>query len=243
MPKYKIKDPKSGKTLTVTSNRQPTQEEAQQIFAEQETTQLTEGKTQELSFEEEPIKLTEETIKKDPQWISAAKQVYQLNEGADAPELDSDEQYANYGLRYMGWFNYNLPKMGLEATQLKQGTDEQKQAFVTLMDMYDEKAPSWAGAGRAALGILSDPSTYVGVGTFGTATAGAQALKQAIKEGVKQGTKTGLKEGAKIGALEGAAYATADNALRQTARINAGAQDAFDFGQSASRRYWWKIFC
>lgn len=233
MPKYKIKDPKSGKTLTVTSNRQPTQEEAQQIFAEQETTQLTEGKTQELSFEEEPIKLTEETIKKDPQWISAAKQVYQLNEGADAPELDSDEQYANYGLRYMGWFNYNLPKMGLEATQLKQGTDEQKQAFVTLMDMYDEKAASWAGAGRAALGILSDPSTYVGVGTFGTATAGAQALKQAIKEGVKQGTKTGLKEGAKIGALEGAAYATADNALRQTARINAGAQDAFDFGQSA----------
>ena len=31
--------------------------------------------------------------------------------GADAPKLKSDEDYANYGLRQMGWFNYNLPNM------------------------------------------------------------------------------------------------------------------------------------
>ena len=242
MPKYEIKDPKSGKILIVDSNRQPTQEEAQKIFSEQaqETTEPALSPQEPLqpisppkTETPEPAKLTEKTIKKDQNWIAASKQVYELNEGVDAPKLDLDEQYANYGLRYMGWFNYNLPKMGLEATQLKQGTDEQKQAFVTLMDMYDEKAPSLQGFGRAVTGVLSDPSTYVGLGTFGTATAGAQALKQAIKEGVKQGTKAGLKRGAKIGALEGAAYATTDNALRQTARINAGAQGGFDFSQSA----------
>ena len=183
--------------------------------------------------QEEPEKLTEATIIQDPNWISASKSVYKMNEGQDAPELDSDEQYAKYGLRYMGWFNYNLPKMGLEATQLTSATDEQKKDFVTLMDMYDEKAPSVAGFGRAVKGILFDPSTYVGAATFGAATAGSQALKVGIKEGVKQATKAGLSRGAKVGALEGAAYTAADNALRQSTRITAGQQDNFDYGQTA----------
>ena len=47
------------------------------------------------------------------------------------------------------------------------------------------------------------PISYIGLGTFGAGTAGAEAVKQAIKEGVKQGTKAGLKQGAKIGSIEG----------------------------------------
>ena len=225
MPVYKITDPNTGNTLEITSNRQPTQEEALDIFAQQtlEPQEVTQA----------PEKLTEENIIKNPMWINAAKSVYKMNEGEDSPDLDSDQEYANYALRYMGWFNYNLPKMGLEATQLNTATDKQKQNFITLMDMYDEKAPSLAGFGRAATGILSDPSTYVGISTFGAATAGAQAVKQGIKEGIKQGTKAGLKQGAKIGALEAGAYTAADNALRQSARIQAGQQESFDIGQSA----------
>jgi len=176
----------------------------------------------------EESRLTEETIKKDPRFIRAAYSVYDMNEGADAPKLQSDEEAANYGLRYMGWFNYNLPKMGLEATQLGSATDEQKEAFVTLMDMYDEKAPSLAGVGRAVTGVLADPTTYLGIGTFGAATAGAQALKQGIKEGVKQSTKAGLTQGAKIGAIEGAVYSAADELGRQTARVQADAQESID---------------
>jgi len=225
MPVYKITDPNTGNTLEVTSNRQPTQEEALDIFAQQTL------EPQELT--QKPERLTEENIIKNPMWINAAKSVYKMNEGKDSPDLDSDQEYANYALRYMGWFNYNLPKMGLEATQLNTATDEQKQNFITLMDMYDEKAPSLSGFGRAATGILSDPSTYVGISTFGAATAGAQAVKQGIKEGIKQGTKAGLKQGAKIGALEAGAYTAADNALRQSARIQAGQQESFDIGQSA----------
>ena len=225
MPVYKITDPNTGNTLEITSNRQPTQEEALDIFAQQtlEPQEVTQA----------PEKLTEENIIKNPMWINAAKSVYKMNEGEDSPDLDSDQEYANYALRYMGWFNYNLPKMGLEATQLNTATDKQKQNFITLMDMYDEKAPSLAGFGRAATGILSDPSTYVGISTFGAATAGAQAVKQGIKEGIKQGTKAGLTQGAKIGALEAGAYTAADNALRQSARIQAGQQESFDIGQSA----------
>ena len=57
-------------------------------------------------------------------WINAAKSVYKMNEGEDSSDLDSDQEYANYALRYMGWFNYNLPKMGLEATQLNTATEK-----------------------------------------------------------------------------------------------------------------------
>jgi len=230
MPVYQLTDPETGKTLKVTADRQPTQEEALEIFSSQK--QLLTEQEQQVT-EPKDSKLTESDLKQDPTWIESSKKVYRLNEGADAPELDSDEQYANYGLRYMGWFNYNIPKMGLEATQLKQATDDQKKAFVNLMDMYDAKKVSLAGFGRAIKGLATDPSTYLGVGTFGAATAGAQAVKQGIKEGVKQATKAGLKQGAKIGAIEGAAYTAADNALRQTARINAGEQESFDIGQTS----------
>ena len=205
MPVYKITDPNTGNTLEVTSNRQPTQEEALDIFAQQTL------EPQELT--QKPERLTEENIIKNPMWINAAKSVYKMNEGKDSPDLDSDQEYANYALRYMGWFNYNLPKMGLEATQLNTATDEQKQNFITLMDMYDEKAPSLSGFGRAATGILSDPSTYVGISTFGAATAGAQAVKQGIKEGIKQGTKAGLKQTSR--------ECTADNVLSCVVQITA----------------------
>lgn len=181
----------------------------------------------------EPEKLTEETIVKDANWIQASRNVYAMNEGPDAPELQSDEEAANYGLRYMGWFNYNLPKMGLEAAQLGDATDEQKESFVNLMDMYDEKAPSLAGAYRAVKGLAFDPSTYLGIGTFGAATAGTQALKQGIKEGVKQATKAGLTQGAKIGAIEGGVYSAADQLGRETARVQADAQDSIDLGNIA----------
>ena len=200
------------------------EEVAQSIREQQEIAKFT-GLMPE---KKEEVKLTEKELKQDPKWIESSKKIYQLNEGEDAPKLDSDEQYANYGLRYMGWFNYNLPKMTLEATQLTQANDDQKSAFVDLMDMYDQKQASLKGFGRAVAGLASDPTTYLGIGTFGTATAGAQALKQGIKAGVKEATKVGIKQGAKVGALEGAAYTAADNALRQSARITAGEQESFD---------------
>lgn len=172
-------------------------------------------------------KYTEETLSKDPKWIESSKQVYRLNEGVDAPELKSDEDYAKYGLDYMGWFNYNLPKMTWETAQLTQATDEQKNAFVDLMDMYDEKQASLAGVERLIKGVATDPSILVGGKIIG------EGVKQAIKAGVKEATKAGIKQGAKTGIYEGTAYAVADNANRQFARITAGQQDNFDFNQSA----------
>jgi len=230
MPTYTVTN-KDGVTLKITGEQPPTKEQLDNIFSEYNDQKIETSPVQETLPQQ--VKLTEEVVKKDPKWIEASKSIYKWNEGIDAPNLETDQDYAAYGLDYMGRFNYNLPQMTVEANQLKDATDKQKQDFITLMDMYDKKSASWSGAGRLLKGLATDPTTYVGLGTLGVGTAGAQAVKQAIKEGVKQGTKAGLKQGAKIGSIEGAVYATADNALRQTARINAGVQENFDLGESA----------
>lgn len=230
MPTYTITNTE-GVTLKIVGDKPPTKEQLDNIFSEYNQQKIQTAPVQETLPQQ--VKLTEEVVKKDSKWIEASKSIYKWNEGVDAPDLKTEEDYAQYGLDYMGRFNYNLPQMTVEATQLKDATDKQKKDFITLMDMYDKKSASWSGAGRLLKGLATDPTTYIGATTLGVGTAGAQAVKQAIKEGVKQGTKAGLKQGAKIGSMEGAVYATADNALRQTARINAGVQEDFDLGESA----------
>ena len=230
MPTYNVTN-KDGVTLEIIGDTPPTQEQLDNIFVEHNKNKIENAPVQETLTDQ--IKLTEESIKQDPQWVSASKSIYKWNEGEDAPDLETDKDYAEYALNYMGMFNYNLPKMGIEAAQLDTATDQQKKDFITLMDMYDQKSSSWAGAGRLLKGLATDPTTYIGLGTFGAGTAGSQAVKQAIKEGVKQGTKAGLKQGAKIGSIEGAVYSAADNYGRQSARINAGAQEEFSLQESA----------
>ncbi len=62
-------------------------------------------------------RLSEAELKKDPEWIRVAKSIYEFNEGTTLgfqkdgkpKKLNSDKEYADYALRYMGWFNYNIP--------------------------------------------------------------------------------------------------------------------------------------
>jgi len=105
------------------------------------------------------------------------------------------------------------------------------------MDKYDQKKVSLAGTGRFAAGVLSDPSTYVGIGTFGAGLAARETAKAAAKRSIREMVKSGLKVGGTIGALEGATYTVADDALRQSARIQSGQQEGFDFKQSAKQQH------
>ena len=186
-------------------------------------------------------KLTEEELRKDPEWIRAAKNIYEWNEGRTLgfqnkkpKKLNSDQEYADYALRYMGWFNYNIPKMSNEAKDLKlYANQQQREDFVTLMDMYDNKKISLAGTGRLVTGLATDPTTYFGLATLGIGLGAREGAKLVAKQGIKELVTQGVKQGAKIGALEGAAYTTADNALRQSARIMSGQQEGFELGQSA----------
>lgn len=246
MPQYKF-DYK-GKKYKFTSPTEPTREEI--LLAIGETEPLSEKPI--IENPEQQAQITEESLYEDPEWIEASKSIYFWDQGDDAPKLETDEEYAKFGLNYMGQFNYNLFETGQEALQLSDATDEQKKDFVTLMDKYDRKAATWAGAGRFAKGVFTDPSTYLGAGIAGRIVGQGvkqtlknsirenvkqavkdplkkQALKDIKKEALKKGTLEGFKQGSKIGSLEGSIYAGLDNTFRQNAKINAGVQQDFDW--------------
>ena len=55
----------------------------------------------------------------------------------------------------MGFFNYNLPKMAVDAARVHGASESQKRAFLYLMESYDDLGVSLAGTGRFFKGILS----------------------------------------------------------------------------------------
>lgn len=66
------------------------------------------------------------SIRQDTDWINAAKSIYFWDKGKDAKPLASDKDYAEWGLNYMGNFNYNLVATGIESAQILNADDKQK---------------------------------------------------------------------------------------------------------------------
>lgn len=263
MPKYTFEV--DGQKYSVTSDTQPTKEQLLALVAKQEAPEPTPApeilepeKQETLTPQPESINqitqqptavevkdtepLTEETIKKDPKWIEASKTIYEWdwqrkNPDKKIPKL-SDQGYAEFGLEYGGGLSYSDVDLVAEGQAIGKATDEQKQAFVDIMDMYDAKAPSWAGAGRAFKNILNpfeSPTTYLGLGAGKIASTGA---KQLVKNTIKQNIIKSIvasKPGryALIGSAEGAAYGGAYETARQRAKIRADAQEDYKPGDIA----------
>ena len=250
MPKYTFEI--DGQKYIVTSDVQPTKEQLLELVKQKqkpseptiqplETEQKVKQKNSSISFEE-PKKLTEEEIKKDPKWIEASKTIYEWdwqrkNPNKEIPTLSS-EGYAQFGLEYGGGLAFSDVDLVREGQAIGSATDNQKQAFVNIMDMYDAKAPSLAGAGRAFKNILNpleSPTTYLGFGAGKIASTGA---KQIAKDQIKQNILKSLvasKPGryALIGSAEGAAYGGAYDVARQRAKIRAEAQKEYKPGSIA----------
>jgi|13_taG_2_1085334.scaffolds.fasta_scaffold05630_3 hypothetical protein len=250
MPKYAFEI--DGQKYTVTSDVQPTREQLLELVKQQqkpseptikpfETEQKVKQKNSSISFEE-PKKLTEEEIKKNPKWIESSKTIYEWdwqrkNPNKEIPSL-SNEGYAQFGLEYGSGLAFSDVDLVREGQAIGSATDNQKQAFVNIMDMYDAKAPSLAGAGRAAKNILNpfeSPTTYVGLGAGKLAST---ATKEIAKNQIKQGVLKSLvasKPGryAVIGSAEGAAYGGAYDVARQRAKIRADAQKEYKPGSIA----------
>ncbi len=169
--------------------------------------------------------LDPETLSLDADWLRASKTLHKMNEGQEWKGSDAD--LAEYGLDYMGWFNYNLPKMAYEANQLKAAPQEQKEAFLYLMDSYDNLELSWGGVGRFFKGVATDPTTYVGLASLGIGTAAAQGTKQVTKQGLKELLKGGMRTGI-IAGVEGSIYAGTDNLIRQNIEVDAGRKEEVD---------------
>ena len=175
--------------------------------------------------------LYDEDLINDRDFVAASKVLHEMNESKYAEPL-TDEQYAKYGIEAMGWFNYNLPGMTLDAARISGATDSQKRAFLYMMESYDDLGLSWNGTGRFFNGVLKDFTTYIGITTFGLGTAASQGGKAATKAGVKSLLRQSIKGGV-IAGIEGGVYATADNINRQVVETSVTGED-IDAGEAAT---------
>ena len=179
--------------------------------------------------------MSEQQLLDDIEWQNATATVKQAYTGEKVPDLTKMSEQdrrdlAQWGLEFMGWFNYNIPRMGEITYKASNFDSNASYAMTQMMEDYDNKNISWAGTKRFFKGMITDPSTYLGVGTLGLGIIGRTGVKETTKAGIKEVLK---RNAGKLAAGEGALYSGLDNALRQKVKIDADVQDSFDFGESA----------
>ena len=165
-------------------------------------------------------------LRENNDWLNASRILY---EGTQGKKWEgSQKDLAEWGLDRMARFNYNLMYSGIDAVGIKNAPDDQKKAFLFLMDNFDKVAYSWGGVGNFLEYVFKDPTTYVGLSTLGIGTAAARGAGFATKEGIKAALKTGA-----FGAVEGSLFGAAQSTIEQSARVNAGGQDSMNAGSIA----------
>ena len=199
------------------------------------------------------------TLHTNKDWVEASLRLYKANYGVLPKEQDVAkysgetfaEKMADYGLSQMAGFNFNIGDQAIDTYTITQKGDQKtKEAFVYLMDQYDNVDSSWHTAKQAGWEMATDFTNWVGLGTLGVGTfvgtsakmASKKAIKEALKaqtkkEAFKKGTASGVMDSAKrvgmIAGVEGAAHGAAYDTMRQSVRLDAGAQEEFDTGSLA----------
>ena len=181
------------------------------------------------------------SLNTDPTWLAASALMYELWERK--PFKGKPEDLAEWGKDSLGNFNYNTVSMAQIANTVRQGTQEQKEAFLFMMDTYDNTNMSLEGAGRAAKGVFTDPLNLVGLSTFGIGfganMAARMAAKKAAKEVVKMSMAQAFKEAVITGAgrtgiiagMEGSIYGGAQSGIKQSVEVSAGRRDEISTGK------------
>tara|TARA_B100001057_G_scaffold109185_1_gene107050 strand:- start:1330 stop:5139 length:3810 start_codon:yes stop_codon:yes gene_type:complete len=196
--------------------------------------------------------LDHRTLHQNKDWIEASARLYHANHGV-LPKMEDVESYsgdtlaqklADYGLMQMAGFNYNIVDQGIDTYTITQKADQRtKEAFVYMMDQYDNVDSSWHTAKQAGWEMATDFTNWVGLGTLGTAAfagasakfAGKQAVKKALMAKVKKEAPTppnlmgSVKRAGMIAGAEGAAHGAAYDTLKQSVRLDAGAQEEFSY--------------
>lgn len=180
--------------------------------------------------EEESNPFTEESLKGNDLFLNDASTFLQERTGESYE--DPDEIMANF-LEQMRIGTVNEVSMLRDLEYAKKANQEGKKRFARLIDVYEKMDTDFglAAVGDYAQGVLTAPSTAIGVFTGGAGkvasqtavTAGRQSLKTMLKEGVKKfATTPGVKMGAARAAAVEAPIAAFGEDIRQRTRENVG---------------------
>lgn len=172
----------------------------------------------------------DEFLKNDPDFIDASKIIFRMNRGRDFN--GTDEEAGEYGLKQMGWFNYNLGATMFKANYIRRASDEQKKAFLYMMDAYDDLGLSLSGTKRAVTYMGADLTNWLSVGTLGIGVGAKFVAKKAMKQKIKKALKSSVGTGVMI-ATEMATFAALENVSRQTVEVAGGKKEKISGGEVA----------
>lgn len=169
------------------------------------------------------------SLNRDADWLRASELLYSFYERK--PFQGTQDELAEWGKDSLGNFNYNLVSMAEIAYALQSATQEEKEAFLFMMDTYDNTNFSLEGAGRAAKGIITDPTNLIGVGTLGAGFVAKFAGKEAAKMGIRKLVldslaRTGIGAGLQTGVV-----GAADSSIRQGIEVSAGRREEIDLAK------------
>ena len=139
------------------------------------------------------------------------------------PDVDS---VAREAIDEIGRIRWNLVRTGQLAFDIGDWSDEEQQAMIRSMAMYEKLPTSMKTVGRAVEGVATDMTTYAGFGFVANALSkipmkagAAEMLKQLAKQST---TKTAVG----VAGAEGFAYGAADSEFQQAI------QNEGDFSQN-----------
>ncbi|WP_018868273.1 MULTISPECIES: hypothetical protein [unclassified Thioalkalivibrio] len=182
-------------------------------------------------FGEVPESIKASDLSSNEDWLRAAEKVYQMR--ARRPFEGTEEELSMWARSYMAWFNYNLGGQGLIARDVLRSDQQTKEAFLHLMDTFDNTKMSWQGAGYATRSIALDPTMLLGFASLGIGTAVREGGRQAARATFREQLRRSVGRSGIIAGVEGAGYGYVDDAQRQRIEISSGRQDGWDYARSA----------
>jgi hypothetical protein len=186
--------------------------------------------------------LSEDELIEDEGWNRASQTLYESymgnrnlkgrNKARGASVPSTPQEYGAWGVEFIGQMNHNFTSMAVNVNRLRDMDNDTKFAMHHLFNEY-ERLPefSWGGTQRFFKGVLTDPTTYVGLGTLGLATVGRAGAQQMSKSAFRSLLRGSL-DPRLLAAYEGAGYVGADDAMRQSIDVQAGVQQELDLGQT-----------
>ena len=136
----------------------------------------------------------------------------------------SDKEIADIMLKEQSKYGFNIPDMIYKTAQFSDKSKNIAKDWVDIGKMYQDTDISARQVGDATKAIATDPTNLLILASMGAGVPARMIGQSALK----QGLNTALGRGLITGGVEGAAYATADNLLRQKMDILAGEQQSYN---------------
>ena len=175
----------------------------------------------------------------DPYWQIASRIMYEYTktkQGDRPVDEFGSEEMAQWGVSFMNSFENNIPAMVINTAKLQDAPPEVSRAMYYLLETSDRDGILGSNIIESAGQMLIDPSTWLGLSTFGIGLAGRETGKALSKMGVKELLKNAItKQSVKTSTLalagESAFFGAVDNLARQEVAIEAEQQDGLDLQQ------------